>query len=466
MSAAPNLTFDDSEIRELVSRLRDTYRVGRTRSRSWRDRQLGNLLRLLRECETELLDAMQADLGKCHYEGWIAEVQVLVKEIEHARKHLPLWMDTERAPTPLPLMPASSRIVKEPLGVVLIIGAWNYPLQLSLLPLVSAIAGGNAAIVKPSEVSPETSTVLARLIPRYLDTDAIAVVEGGVPETTALLEQRFDHIFYTGNGRVGRIVMTAAARHLTPVTLELGGKSPCIVDRSCDLEVTARRVVWAKTFNAGQTCVAPDYVLVDRAVHGRFLELVGRTIEDFFGKNPKDSDDLARIVNERHFDRLMGLIDGQKVLFGGDSDRDSRYIAPTVLDDPAPDSPVMSDEIFGPILPVIPYDDIDAAIGFINDRPKPLALYIFAESDAVCDRVLERTSSGGACINDCMTHLAVPDLPFGGVGESGMGAYHGKEGFDTFTHKKSVFNKSRHLDLPVRYPPYSDRKVRWARRLI
>jgi len=466
MSAAPHLTFDAAEVADLVSRLRDSYRVGRTRPKSWRDRQLANLLRMLRECETEFLDAMQADLGKCHYEGWIAEVQVLVKEAEHARKNLAAWMETEKAPTPLPLQPASSRVMKEPLGLVLIIGAWNYPLQLSLAPLIAAIAAGNAAIVKPSEVSQHTSEALARLLPRYLDTDAIAVVEGGVPETTALLEQRFDHIFYTGNGRVGRIVMGAAAKHLTPVTLELGGKSPCIVDRSCDLAVAARRVVWAKCFNAGQTCVAPDYVLIDRAIHGKFLEAVGHTIESFFGTNPKHSADFARIINERHFDRLLGLIEGENVLFGGDSDRDSRYIAPTVLDEPAPDSAVMSEEIFGPILPVIPYNSIDEAIGFINDRPKPLALYIYAEDDQLCDRVLERTSSGGACINDCMTHLAVPDLPFGGVGESGMGAYHGKEGFDTFTHKKAVFNKSRHLDLPVRYPPYDDRKVRWARRLI
>ena len=329
-----------------------------------------------------------------------------------------------------------------------------------------ALAAGNCAVVKPAEVWAHTSRAIAELLPRYLDPACVAVVEGGVPETTELLAQRFDHIFYTGNGTVGRIVMTAAARHLTPVTLELGGKSPAIVHRSADLAVTARRIVWAKFTNAGQTCVAPDYVLVERAVEQPLLDALAATVRELYGADPKHSPDYGRIISDRQFDRLARLLDGTQIVCGGELDRDERYIAPTVLRDVSLAAPIMQDEIFGPLLPVIAVDSVDDAIALVTDRPKPLALYVFAEDGAVADRVLARTSSGGACVNDAIVHLSVHDLPFGGVGESGMGAYHGRTSFETFSHRKSVVAKSSKLDVPLRYPPYGPRKRRWIARLM
>ncbi len=450
----------------LVSGLRKAFRTGRTRRRSWRLGQLDRLLAMLSERKTELLGALEADLGKSSFEGWLAEIALMEKEIGHTKKHLRNWMKPQKVTTPMALQPGKCRIVSEPLGVVLIIAPWNYPLQLAILPLVGAIAAGNCAIVKPSEVAANTSRVIAELLPKYLDREFFAVVEGGVPETTALLEEKFDHIFYTGNGTVGRVVMAAAAKHLTPVTLELGGKSPVIVDASADLDATARRIVWGKFFNAGQTCVAPDYVLAHRSVEERLVQKMTDAVRSFFGEDPKKSKDYARIINERHHKRLTNLLaDGQPAC-GGTGDVATRYLAPTILRKVSPDSKLMAEEIFGPLLPVLPVDSVDQAIEFINDRPKPLALYVFTQSDDVATRVLRATSSGGACVNDTMMHLTVPDLPFGGVGESGMGAYHGKTSYDTFSHRKSVLDKSVHLDLPLRYPPYDDNKAQWLKRLM
>jgi aldehyde dehydrogenase (NAD+) len=350
--------------------------------------------------------------------------------------------------------------------VALIIAPWNYPLQLSLGPLVGALAAGNCAVLKPSELAPATARLLAERLPGYLDPACVRVVEGEVAETTALLAERFDHIFYTGNGAVGRIVLEAAAKHLTPVTLELGGKSPCYVDASADLAVAARRIAWGKFFNAGQTCIAPDYVLAHAAIRDRLLDLLRATLRDFYGDDPRTSPDYARIVNARHHRRLSALLGAGTVVVGGESDEAQRYLAPTVLADVPPDAPVMREEIFGPILPVLAVADADAAIAFVNARPKPLALYLFAADRAVEERVLARTSSGGATVNHVMLHFLVPELGFGGVGPSGMGAYHGRASFEVFSHRKGVLRQSTAIDVPLLYPPFSDAKKGWVRRLL
>jgi len=455
-----------ADIADTVARLRRTFRTGRTRAPEWRDAQLGRLKAMVTEQREKLLAALAADLGKSSFEGYLAEIALLLKDIDHARKHFRDWMQPERVTTPMALQPGTCRVQRDPLGVALVIAPWNYPVQLALEPLVGVIAAGNCALLKPSEVSSETSRVLAELVPQYLDPDAFAVVEGGVPETTALLEQKFDHIFFTGSTNVGRIIMAAAAKHLTPVTLELGGKSPTIVDSTADLDVAARRIVWGKFFNAGQTCVAPDYVLVDDRVATPFVDKLRSTVRKFYGADPKQSRDYARIVSDRHFQRLVKFLDQGEVACGGEHDADARFIAPTVLTDVSLEAPIMGEEIFGPILPVLKVGSVTEAIDFINDRPKPLALYVFTRDKMTADRVLTETSSGGACVNDSLAHLTVLDLPFGGVGESGMGAYHGKASFDTFTHLKSVLSKSNHLDLEVRYPPYSDTKAKILEKLM
>ena len=450
----------------LVARLRATFASGRTRPLDWRRSQLKALRALLTERESELLDALSTDLGKPRLEAWATDIGFVINEIDHAIKHLRRWTKPARVRTPMATKPSKARVVREPLGLVLIIAPWNYPVQLALSPLVGAIAAGNVAVLKPSEVAPATSAVLARLLPEYLDPDAVAVVEGAVPETQALLAQRWDHIFYTGNGRVGRVVMEAATPHLTPVTLELGGKSPAIIDASANLEVAARRIAWGKFLNAGQTCIAPDYVLVARGLEDRFIELLRRCVFDFYGQDPKASPDFARIVNGAHFERLVKLLDSGTPAVGGDYDATTRYIAPTVLRDVTSESPVMQDEIFGPILPVIPIADAEEAVAFVNAREKPLALYVFASDASVVRTVLEGTSSGGACVNATLFNVAVAELPVGGVGESGMGAYHGKASFDVFSHAKSVLKRSTRPDPALAYPPYTESKEKLMRRFL
>jgi aldehyde dehydrogenase (NAD+) len=454
------------DVPKTVRALRAAFDGGRTRPYEWRIRQLDGLIALLQERETEILDALYADVGKPSLEAFTAEVAYTLGEAKLVRAKLKSWMKPESVSTSFLAQPGKSKIVREPLGVVLIIGPWNYPFQLVMGPLVGAIAAGNAVVIKPSEVAPRTSALIAKRLPEYVDGDAVRVIEGGVPETTALLAERFDHIFYTGNGAVGRIVMAAAAKHLTPVTLELGGKSPCIVDRDVSLDVAARRIVWGKYFNAGQTCVAPDYVLAHAEIHDRLLEALARTIREFYGEDPQRSSDYGRIVNARHHQRLMRLMESGEVVIGGEADEIDRYIAPTILRDVAPDAPVMADEIFGPILPVLKVPSIDAAISFVNERPKPLALYVFSNDARAQESVIERTSSGGATINHCWMHLAVAELPFGGVGESGMGAYHGKLTFETFSHRKAVLQKPTLIDPPLLYPPYDATKKKWLRRLL
>ena len=450
----------------LVARLRATYDSGTTRPLEWRRRQLLQIVKMLEENEEEFQQALAADLGKPRAEGYLTDIAFVISEIHLMLKNLKKWNKPQRVPTPLVTMPAKSKLIPEPLGVVLVIAPWNYPIQLLLVPVAGAIAAGNAVVMKPSEVSVATSTALARHVPRYLDQSAITLVEGGVPETTELLEQRFDHIFYTGNGTVGRVVMAAAAKHLTPVTLELGGKSPVIVDASADIDIAARRVAWGKWLNAGQTCVAPDYVLVDRKVESRFVDALGTAISDFYGTDPQSSTDYGRIVSPRHFERLHSMLDNGTVVIGGQSSAIDRYIAPTVLRNVDMTSRLMSEEIFGPLLPIIPVDNLDEAIAQVTSRSHPLALYVFAKSKTVIDEVLARTTAGGVTVNGTLMHLTSPHLPFGGIGESGMGGYHGKAGVRLFQHMKPVLTRGTRIDPSLAYPPYTDRKMKIFRKVL
>jgi aldehyde dehydrogenase (NAD+) len=450
----------------IVERLRRTFTSGRTRDIAWRRAQLQALRGLCLEGEAQLVAALQADFSKPPFDTKIAETRTVAREIDHALPRLARWMRGRRASVPWALWPGSARIVPEPLGVALVIAPWNYPVQLLLSPLIGVLAAGNCAVLKPSELTPHTSDALAELVPRYLDNDAIAIVTGGAETSTALLAQRFDHIFFTGGAQVGRIVMEAAAKHLTPVALELGGKSPCVVAADADLKIAAERIVWGKFLNAGQTCVAPDYVLVERARHDALIDAFRATIARFFGSDPKASPALARIVSEKHVQRLAGYLDGGRVVIGGEVDHAARYIAPTVLADVLADAPVMREEIFGPILPVLAVESVEQAIGFINARDKPLALYLFTGDTRVREAVIARTSSGGLVVNDVVVHLGVPSLPFGGVGMSGFGRYHGEAGFETFSNMKGVLARRLWPEPPLRTPPHTEAKLRWIDRLM
>jgi aldehyde dehydrogenase (NAD+) len=452
-----------------ADRLRATFAGGRTRDLAWRERQLDGLLRLIEEREAELLDALAADLGRPPFEGWLADLRSTGREVEHLRKHLRRWAADEKVRPPWQLALARTRIIREPLGAVLVIAPWNYPFYLSVLPLATALAAGNTVCLKPSEVAPKVSAAMAELLPQFVDPEAVVVVEGAVEETTALLAQRWDHIFYTGNGAVGRVVARAAAEHLTPVTLELGGKSPTIVAADANLDIAAKRIAWGKFLNAGQTCVAPDYVLADRSIHDELVAKLADHTRAQRGEQPRASDSFGRIVNDRHARRLQAMLDAggyRTVACGGEVDVEARYLAPTVLGGVDRDAAVMGDEIFGPILPVVPVDSIDDAIAVVNAGDKPLALYVFSSSDATVEKVLRGTSSGGACINDVMTHLLIPGLPFGGVGPSGHGAYHGKFGFETFSHSKSVLERPTWFEMPILYPPYAGWKAKLAKKLF
>lgn len=456
--------MSDLHIKELMKRLRHSYVSGLTRPHSWRIKQLKQLALLLETHESELLEALHSDLGKSAAEGWLTELGYLTTDIEHTCKHLRKWMKPTRVSQPLMAWPGKSFLHPEPLGVVLIIGAWNYPLQLLLSPMIAALAAGNCVILKPSELAPATADLMARLLPDYLANEAVQVVNGGAEVAQQLLEQRFDHIMYTGGGRVGRIVMKAAAEHLTPVTLELGGKSPAVVLADADLKISARRIAWGKWLNAGQTCIAPDYVLVDESVKEPFLAALREAIEDFFGPEPGSAEDYGRIVNEQHWQRLVDYLEHGTINHGGEFDRQLRYIEPTVLTDVAVDSPVMQEEIFGPILPVLTVPNLASAIEFIRERDKPLALYGFSGSSRSLQQLTEQTHAGNQCSNDTLMFMLNPKLPFGGVGPSGMGRYHGKFGFDTFSHQKAVMERPFWFDPKFRYPPYTSFKqklLRW-----
>jgi len=454
------------EASALASALRAYFETGATKPLSWRLSQLDALEHFLMEREQDIEDALRADLSKPPTEAFTSGVGITLSELHLTRKKLASWMKPERVRTSKVAMPGRSYIYREPLGVTLIIGAWNYPMHLVVIPLIGAIAAGNCAVVKPSEIAPNMSALIARWLPKYLDSKAVQVVEGGVPETTGLLREKWDHIFYTGNATVGRVIMAAAAKHLTPVTLELGGKSPCIVDESANLDIAAKRIVYGKFVNAGQTCVAPDYVLVHEKVHDALVNRMSSAIREFYGDDPQKSPDFARIINERHHERLTRMLRDADVVAGGETDVSDRYIAPTILRNVKEHDPVMQEEIFGPILPVISVPSIDSAISFVTRRDKPLALYLFAREKDVHDRVLAGTSAGGTTINHVLIHYAVPDLPFGGVGESGMGVYHGRRSFDTFSHQRAVLKKPMIPDPPLIFPPYSARKLRWIKKLL
>ncbi|MBD2439434.1 aldehyde dehydrogenase [Nostoc sp. FACHB-110] len=458
------ITSELTNITGLIQKQRDFFQTGKTQEISFRLEKLRTLKQAIAENEQAILQALYADLHKPEFETYATEIS-LVKEITHAIKHLTSWTKPKKAEVPLEFFSYSAKIYPEPLGVVLIIGPWNYPFNLIISPLVGAIAAGNCSILKPSEIAPHTSSLLAQIIGQYFEPEYIAVVEGGVEVSQKLLAEKFDHILFTGGTAVGKIVMEAAAKHLTPVTLELGGKSPCIVDVNINLEHTARRIIWGKFLNAGQTCIAPDYLLVDKSIKQNLLDSLKKIIHEFYGDHPADSPDYARIISQKHFERLSGLLKDGEIIIGGETKPEERYIAPTIIDQVSLTDPVMQEEIFGPILPVIEYTDITEAIALINSRPKPLALYLFTENENLQQQVLQATSSGGVCINDTIMHVAISSLPFGGVGDSGIGNYHGKAGFDTFSHYKSVLRNSFWFDLKWRYAPYQG-KLSFLKRLI
>ena len=456
----------DERLRSLVAGQREHFATGATLPLAARRAALERLEGAILAREEELCRALKADLGKSRSESYMCEVGLTLSELRFVKKHMASWARDRRVPTPLAQFHAKSFLVHQPYGVVLVMSPWNYPVLLTLEPLIGALAAGNCCVVKPSAYSPETSGVLARLIRDCFPPEYVAVVEGGRQENQGLLAQKFDYIFFTGSVNVGRQVMERASAHLTPVTLELGGKSPCIVDESADLKLTARRLVFGKYLNCGQTCVAPDYVLVQRDVKDALLEHIGREITAMFGADPLANPDYGKMINRKHFDRVLGLMDRDKLVWGGQSDEATLRIAPAVMDGVREDDPVMQEEIFGPLLPVLTVKDMDEALAFVNARPRPLALYVFTARREVERMFLERAVFGGGCVNDTIIHLATSHMGFGGVGESGMGSYHGRRSFETFSHVKSIVKKSTWLDLPMRYPPYTNWKDRMVRMFL
>lgn len=459
-------------VQEAVTAARELFNTGVTKPLAWRLEQLKAMNTMLLDHRDDFSAALAADLGKHPAEAWLTELGFLTGEIAHTVKHLETWLKPQKASAPLALLPAQARTVLDPLGVVLVIAPWNYPIQLLLAPMIGALAAGNTVVGKPSEMAPATSAVLARWIPEYLD-GAVHIVEGGVPETTALLEERFDHIFYTGNGRVGRIVMAAAAKNLTPVTLELGGKSPVYIDDTVDMITAARRIAWGKFMNAGQTCVAPDYVLGTDAALAKLAKELPLALEELYGAEPAHSLAYGRIINDAAFTRLTGLLDqdladdaGSALVSGGQTDAATRYIAPTVIHVDA-QAHLMQGEIFGPILPLVTVSSAQEAITFITERDKPLALYVFSEDQGVRQDFTEQTTSGALVFGVPAAHLFVPGLPFGGVGESGMGNYHGRHSIETFSHRKAVLDKPLAPDtMALIYPPFGSLKKQVIKRFV
>jgi aldehyde dehydrogenase (NAD+) len=444
----------------LVARHRAYFRSGATRPVEWRETQLIALRSMMKDHAEDFYAALWTDLRRNRIDADWIDVKFMTSEVDHVLSHLRRWMTPVPVSNPTVLAPSHTRVRFDPLGVGLIIGTWNYPLMLTLSPLVGAISAGNAAVIKPSEVAPACGEAIARFIPQYLDTNAFSVVLGAVPETTALLEQEWDHIFFTGGTAVAKVVMTAAAKHLTPVVLELGGKNPTIVHSSANLRVAAHRIAFGRWINAGQTCTAPDYVLVFKDVADEFLSHLKETLVQFYGENPQNSPDYGRIVSTHHFDRLTKLLNSGTIFHGGQNDRAERYLAPTVLTNVSPDSPAMQEEIFGPILPVLQVENIDEVIDFVNARPSPLGLYLFSEDDSVTEQILTSTASGDAGVNECTLQPLVHDLPFGGVGNSGMGKYHGEWGFRAYTNARGVLYHSTRIDIGgLRYPPYEHHRA-------
>jgi aldehyde dehydrogenase (NAD+) len=447
-----------------LSALRQVFSTGRTRELSWRLAQLEGIERLCDERESEIAAALFADLGRPAVEAWLGDIASTKGEATFARKHLKSWMRPRRQSLPLAQLPGRSWVQYDPLGVVLVIGPWNYPFYLSMGPIVAAVAAGNCVVLKPSELAPATSALLARLVPQYLDPEAVRVVEGDGQTTQNLLAQGFDHALFTGGTEIGKKIMAAAAPTLTPVTLELGGKSPVIVAADADLDVAARRIAWVKLLNSGQTCIAPDYVLAERSIAAELTDKIVANVKAFRAEEAAG----MRIVNARQFDRLTALIDSTTgaIVTGGCYSREALTIEPTVILDPSGADPVMADEIFGPILPVITIESTDAAVDFVNRRPKPLALYVFTASRRLAKGLIDAVPSGGAVVNHVAMHCLVPQLPFGGVGASGMGAYHGRWGFEALSHRRAVLSKTTWPDPLLVYPPYTNRAIKLMRKLF
>lgn len=451
---------------ELVKKQRDFFDSGRTFDLSYREQALNLLEQAILKYENRLYDALRKDLGKSRGESYMCEVGLTLSELRYMRRHLRSFSRNCRVRTPLAQFHAKSFTVQEPYGVVLVMSPWNYPVLLTLEPLIGALAAGNCCVVKPSAYSPAVSGVMAALLREAFPEDYVAAVEGGRQENQSLLEQKFDYIFFTGGVTVGKLVMEKASAHLTPVTLELGGKSPCIVDHTANLKLAARRLVFGKYLNCGQTCVAPDYVLAEQNIKDEFLGYVKKEIEKQYGKQPLLNPAYGKIVNRKHFDRILGLIDRKKLVCGGESDADALKIAPSVLDNVAEMDAVMQEEIFGPVLPVLTVKNMDEAYTFVKRRPQPLALYIFTSDQRTEERFLREVPFGGGCVNDTIIHLATSNMGFGGVGNSGMGSYHGRKSFETFSHEKSVVKKYTWLDLPMRYQPYTGIKEKLVRMFV
>jgi aldehyde dehydrogenase (NAD+) len=448
-----------------VNRLRETFNSGRTRSVQWRIQQLQALEKMMNDNEGAITEALEKDLGRSPFEAWLADIASTAGEAKDAAKNVKKWMRRRFRLLEMSQLPGRGWIEYEPFGTVLVIGAWNFPFVLTLGPAVAAISAGNTVVLKPSEVCPASSALMAELVPRYLDNDAIAVIEGGADCSQELIAQGFDHICFTGGTEIGRKVYEAAAPHLTPVTLELGGKSPVIVSADADIDVAAKRIAWTKLINSGQICIAPDYVLADAKIRDELVDKIKDAVTTFEANNPGGK----RIVNERHFDRLTTSLAATKgeVVIGGGSDASTISIQPTVVVDPDPAEPLMTDEIFGPILPIVTVQSLDDAIGFVNARPKPLAAYLFTKTKSIRERVIKEVAAGGMVINHLLFHFATNKLPFGGVGPSGMGAYHGKFGFEQFSHKKTVMTKPTRPDVGAFiYPPYTEKALKLAKRLF
>ena len=462
----PNI---EEEIHTILEQQRMFFTSGQTRDIQFRKEQLKKLKQALKIYESDILEALALDLSKPKFEAFFSEIAITNEEINYALKHLKKWMKPEKIKVPLAFFKASAKSYWEPRGITLIIGPWNYPFMLVFAPLVGAIAAGNTAVLKPSEVTPNCSKVLTKIIKETFNPEYITAIEGGPEVAGKILEQKYDYIFYTGGTRVGRIVMEAAAKHLTPLTLELGGKSPCIVDQNTNIALTAKRIVFGKFFNAGQTCVAPDYLLVHKSIKNEFVTEIKKSIENFYGSDAKQSPHLARIVNERHFDRLnsfLETLDSSNIVIGGQTDRNSRYIAPTVIHNVTVNDDIMKEEIFGPLLPIIEYENIEDSINYINSHPHPLALYVFSKDKKLQKKIFDRTTFGGGITNDSIVQFGYTEFPIGGIGDSGMGIYHGKESFRTFSQKRGIINYSTRIDPFVRYPPYNSLKERIVRLLF
>ncbi len=439
---------------------------GKTKSLRFRTDMLSRLREAISHFEEDILEALRRDLNRSKVDGYVTEIHHCLAEISFALKNLKKWMRPQRVGGSKLFPLSKGFIVSEPLGICLIVSPWNYPFSLAILPLIASMAAGNCTVIKPSEISKNTETVISEMISRYFDQEYISVFCGGPEISKELLKERFDYMFFTGGETVGKIVMKAAAENVTPVTLELGGKSPCIVGEKCDVRKTARRITWGKFLNAGQTCVAPDYLLVQENIKDRLVTCIQECILEFYGENPQDSEDYGRIINENHFDRLSELLTDGEVVAGGETNREGLYISPTLIADIPEDAQIMKDEIFGPLLPVLEFGHVSEAVDFVNRRPKPLALYVFSRDKDLQQKVISETSSGGVCINDTIVHLSSPRLPFGGVGNSGFGKYHGKAGFDTFSNQKGVLRQTLLFDIPRRFPPSDERKLRVMRSVL